>query len=115
VPAAALVAGLQGHALPLVGAHVGDLGLGATRHPGVVFQTIWTTLSDNPAIASTAIALGIVAALLPYARNRGRAAIALLCVGEASLILVSAPSLPPTSVVLGAWVLCGALTLGRSR
>jgi hypothetical protein len=115
VPTAALVAGLRGQPLPLVGNHVGDLGLAATTRPETVLQAVVATLSDHPAIVTTAIALGIVAALLPYARSHGRAAIALLCVGEVGLILLSAPSLPPTSVVLGAWVLCGALTLGRSR
>ncbi len=115
VPAAALVAGLQGGSLPLVGGHVANLGLGATRHPETVLQAMVTTLQDHPAISTTAIALGIVAALLPSARSRGRAAIALLGIGEAGLILLSAPSLPPTSIVLGAWILCGALTLGRAR
>ena len=115
VPAAALVAGLHGNALPLVGAHIGNLGLAATKHPTTVLQALVTTLRDNPALLTTAIALGMVAALLPTVRSRGRAAIAALCVGEVALILVSAPSLHPTSIVLGAWILCGALTLGRGR
>jgi hypothetical protein len=115
VPAAALVAGLHGNPLPLVGAHIGNLGLAATRHPATVLQAIETTLRDNPALLTAAIALGIVAALLPTARSRGRVAIAALCVGEMALILLSAPSLHPTSIVLGAWILCGALTLGRGR
>ena len=115
LPAAAVVAGVRGNPLPLVGDHVGNLGLAATTHPGTVFQAVWATLSDNPAIGSTAIVLGIAAALLPFARDRGRAAIAALCAGEVGLILLSAPSVAPTSIVLGGWALCGALTLGRSR
>src|SRR5262249_39806963 len=99
----------------LVGTHIGDLGITATRHPATVLQAVVTTLRDNQALLTTAIALGIVAALLPTARSRGRAAIAALCVGETVLILVSPPSLHPTSIVLGAWLLCGALTLGRGR
>jgi serine/threonine-protein kinase len=115
VPAAVLVAGLRDEPLPLLGSHVGSLKLAATPHPGTVLDALLTTLRDNPAIATTAIALGIVAGLLPTARSRGRAAIALLCVGEVVLILASAPGLPPTAIVLGAWVLCGVLTLGRAR
>ena len=115
VPAAALVAGLHGAALPLVGDHVGTLGLAATEDPGAVLRALLTTLRDYSGIGTTAIALGIVAGLLPYARTRGRVAIAALCVGEVGMILLATPSLPPTSVVLGAWVLCGVLTLGRAR
>ena len=115
VPAAALVAGLHGAALPLAGDRVGTLGLAATDHPGAVLGALLTTLRDHPAIGTAAIALGIVAGLLPYARTRGRAAIAVLCLGEVGMILLAAPSLPPTSIVLGAWVLCGVLTLGRAR
>jgi hypothetical protein len=115
VPAAALIAGLHGAALPLVGGHLGNLGLAATDHPAAVLQALTTTLRDNPALLTTAIALGIIAALLPTARNRGRVAIGALCAGEVALILASAPSLHPTSIVLGAWILCGALTLGRGR
>lgn len=115
LPAAAVVAGIHGNALPLAGDHVGNLGLAATQHPGTVLQAVLTTLRDNPAISTTALAFGIVAVLLPYARSRGRVAIASLCVGEVGLILLAAPSLPPTSIVLGAWVLCGVLTLARAR
>ena len=115
LPAALLVAALHGHSLPLVGGDVGNLGVTATDHPGTVLQAIVTTLRDRPAILTTAIVLGIVAALLPSARSRGRAAIAVVCIGEAGLVLLAAPSLPPTSIVLGAWILCGVLTLGRAR
>ena len=115
LPAAAVVAGLHGSALPLVGDHVGNLGLDATRHPGTVLRAVLTTLRDHPAISTTALALGIVAVLLPYARSRGRVPIALLCIGEVGMILLATPSLPPTSIVLGTWVLCGVLTLGRAR
>jgi serine/threonine-protein kinase len=113
--AAAVVAGLRGESIPLLGIHLGSLRLAATPHAGDVVHALLRTVRDNPAIATTAISLGIVAALLPMARARGRAAIAVLCGGEVALILVSAPHLPPTSIVLGAWVLCGVLTLGRAR
>jgi Protein kinase domain len=115
VLAAAMVAGLRGHPLPLLGAHVANLKLDETTHPVTVARAMVTTLRDHPALLTTAIALGIVAALLPFARSRGRVPIAALCLGEVALILVAAPSLPPTSIVLGAWLLCGALTLGRGR
>jgi hypothetical protein len=115
LPAAALVACLHGGAIPLAGAQVPDLGLAATDDPGAVLGALRSVVSASPALATTSVALALVAALLPRARSRGRAAIAVLCAGEVALVLGTAPSLPVTPVVLGAWALCGALTLGRAR
>jgi len=115
VLAAALVAGLRGVPLPLVDIRVAGLGLHATPHPGTVISALWTTVQEHPAIATTAIAVAIVAALLPAARARGQAAIAAMCVGEAAMILLAGRGIAPTSVAIGAWVLCGILTLGRAR
>jgi hypothetical protein len=101
--------------MPLVGDRMPSLDLRATGDPTLVLGRVWSAVTASPAILTTAVALAIVAGLLPYARSRGRGAIALLCVGEVALILGSAPSLPPTSIVLGAWALCGVLMLGRAR
>jgi hypothetical protein len=113
--AAALVVALHGHSLPLTGATVGNLGLDATRSPGAVLSALRSVLADNAALIATALVLGSVAALLPYARTRGKAAIGLLCALEAGLIVLAAPAASATPIVLGAWLLCGILTLGRSR
>jgi hypothetical protein len=78
-------------------------------------SALWKTLQDHPAIATGAIAVAIVAALLPTARSRGPFAIGALCAGEAAMILLAGPSVAPTSIVIGAWLLCGVLTLGRAR
>jgi hypothetical protein len=115
VLAAAAVAGLRSDELPLTGDRVGSLGLNATTHPGTVLQALLTTLRDQPAIATTALALALVAGLLPYARSKGHLGIALLGIGEVALVLVAAPSIPPVSIVIGTWLLCGVLTLGRAR
>jgi hypothetical protein len=112
---AGIVAGLRGTPLPLVDVRVADLGIRATPHPGTVLSALWTTLQEHPAIATTAIAVAIVAALLPAARSRGQVAIAALCVGEAAMILLAGRGIAPTSVAIGAWLLCGVLTLGRAR
>jgi len=112
---AALVAGLRGERLPLVDAHVGDLGVRATPHPGTVVSAVWSTLRDHPAIATTSIVVAIAAALLPAARGRGSLAIGVLCAGEAAAILLAGPAIAPTSIAIGAWLSCGVLTLGRAR
>jgi hypothetical protein len=112
---AALVAGLRGERLPLVGAHVGDLGVRATPHPGTVVSAVWSTLRDQPGIATTALLVAITAALLPAARSRGLLAIGALCAGEAVTIVLAGPAIAPTSIAIGAWLSCGVLTLGRAR
>ena len=113
--AAALVAALHGRALPLTGATIANLGLDASRSPGSVLSALRSVLADNTALVASALVLGAAAALLPYARARGNAAIGMLCALEAGLIVLAAPSASPTPIVLGAWLLCGILTLGRSR
>jgi hypothetical protein len=112
---AALVAGLRGDRLPLVDERVGDLGVHATPHPGTVVSAVWSTLRDRPAIATTAIVVAIAAALLPAARSRGPLVIGALCAAEAAAILGAGPSIAPTSIAIGSWLLCGVLTLGRAR
>jgi hypothetical protein len=113
--AAVLVAGLRGGGLPLTGARVGDLGLAGSRNAGNVAQALLTTLSDNRAIVSTALVVAVAAALLPFARRRGRAAVAVLCLGQATLVLLAAPAIAPTPIVVGSWLLCGLLVLRPTR
>jgi hypothetical protein len=115
VLAAALVAGLHGRTLPLTGAAVDNLGVTAARDPGEVLSAVGSVLTANVALVAAALVLGTVAALLPYARSRGNAAIGVLCAAEAGVVVLVAPSAPATPIVLGAWLLCGVLTLGRSR
>jgi len=112
---AALVAGLRGGALPLTEAHVGNLGVTGSDHAGTVAQALLTTLSDNPAIVTTALVVAVSGALLPLARRRGRIGVATLCLGQAALILLAAPAISPTPIVLGSWLLCGLLVLRPSR
>jgi serine/threonine-protein kinase len=109
VCAAAAVAGLSGKPLPLTGAAVGDLGVAETERPTDVLHALGTLLGDSTAIATTALALGIVAALLPWAMTRGRWGIAGLGVLQMTLVLAWAPSIPWVGFVFGTWLLCGLL------
>ena len=72
VLAAAAVAGLAGRPLPLTGAPVGDLGLAESERPTDVVQALERVLTANAAVATTALALALVAVLLPRAVARGR-------------------------------------------
>ena len=80
-----------------------------------MLSALKSVLAENSALIASALVLGAIAALLPYARTRGKATIGLLCALEAGLIVLAAPAASPTPIVLGAWLLCGILTLGRSR
>jgi serine/threonine-protein kinase len=107
--AAAAVAGLSGSALPLGGTPVGDLGIAESERPTDVLSAVGTVLDANRAIATTALALGLVAMLLPRARERGPWGIAVLGVLQLTLALAWAPSIPWPGFLLGTWLLCGIL------
>jgi hypothetical protein len=112
---AALYAGLRGWPLPLTHAHVGDLGLIATKHPGTVAQAMWTTLVDNRALLICALVFALAAVLVPVARSRGRLAVAILCIGQTLLILAAVPTIAATPIVVGGWILGGLLVLRPAR
>ncbi len=107
--AAAAVAGLSGGTLPLTGAAVGDLGIAGSERPTDVLHALGTVLGDSTAIATTALALALVAALLPWAAARGRWGIAGIGALQLTLVLAWAPSIPWVGFVFGTWLLCGLL------
>jgi hypothetical protein len=107
--AAAAIAGLAGRSLPLGGELVGDLGIDGTERPTDVLHALQAVLRDNPGIATTALALAVVAVLLPRAVARGPWGIAALGALQVALVLLWAPSIPWAGVVFGTWLLCGAL------
>ncbi len=111
VLAAAAVAGLAGRPLPPAGATVSDLGLDETERPTDVLQALGSVLRANPEIATTALALAIVAAVLPRAASRGPWGIAGLGALQLGLVLLWAPSIPALGFVVGTWLLCGAVAV----
>ena len=109
VLAAASVAGLSSAALPLGAAAVGDLGLAGSDRPTDVFNALGTVLEARPELAMTALALAVVAVLLPRATARGLWGIACLGVLQVALVLAWAPSVPWPGLLFGTWLLCGIL------
>ena len=106
---AAGVAGLAGRPLPLGGAAVGDLGIAGSERPEDVLHALGTVLGGNTQIATTALALALVAMLLPRATARGPWGIAAMGALQLALVLAWAPSVPWPGFVLGTWLLCGIL------
>ena len=107
--AAAAVAGLDGGALPLANVVVGDLGLAQSERPTDVLQTLATVLRASPELGTTALALALVAVLLPRAVARGPWGIAGLGALQLGLVLVWAPGIDWLGIVAGTWLLCGLL------
>jgi eukaryotic-like serine/threonine-protein kinase len=105
--AAAAVAGLSGHALPLSGDAVGDVGLAQSERPTDVLQALGLVLRSHSAVPTTALALAIVAVLLPRATARGPWGIAGLGALQVTLVLAWAPTMPWLAIVAGTWLLCG--------
>jgi len=114
VLAAGAVAGLSGKPLPMTGLVPGDLGVAQTERPTDVLHALGTVLGGSSALATTALALGIVAVLLPWAAAHGRWGIAGLGVLQVTLVLAWAPPVPWAGLVLGTGLLCGLL-LARPR
>jgi eukaryotic-like serine/threonine-protein kinase len=109
VLAAAAVAGLSGAPLPLTGTVVGDLGVAESERPTDVVHALGTVLDDSRGVATTALALALVAALLPWATARGRWGVAGLGALQLTLVLAWAPSTPWVGLVFGTWLLCALL------
>ena len=109
VLAAAAVAGLSGAALPLGVVAVGDLGVAGSERPTDVLHALSTVLGARPELATTALALAVVAMLLPRATSRGLWGIACLGVLQVTLVLAWAPSVPWPGLLFGTWILCGLL------
>jgi eukaryotic-like serine/threonine-protein kinase len=107
--AAAAVAGLSGRALPLGGDAVGDLGLAQSERPVDVLHALGLVLRSHPAVPTTALALAVVAVLLPRAAARGPWGIAGLGALQVTLVLAWAPTMPWLAIVAGTWLLCGLL------
>ena len=116
LPAAAVVAGLRGAALPLGVDDAGDLGLAGTESPGAVLQALWQSLVERPELAVATVGLAAAAAALPALRARGPWGIAALGSGVLAVLLLGAPDAAVLPVVIGAWLLCLALVgLGLAR
>jgi hypothetical protein len=93
---------------------VRDLGLAQSEDPAAVLNALGTVLRDHPQISTTALALAIIASVLPRARARGYVGIAALGVLQLVLVLLWGPSIPWPPMVLGTLLLCLLLVAAPS-
>jgi hypothetical protein len=108
---AALVAGLTGHALPLTGTTIGDLGIAGSERPTDAINAVLTVLHNESALLTTGLVLALVAAFLPLARARGLAATGALCGAQVAVILLWAPTISPTGILAGTCLLFAILAV----
>jgi hypothetical protein len=109
---AAVVAGIRGLELPLTGVDAPKtLGLAAEERPGVVVDTLWSTLDAHPALLLTGLVLAGAAVLAPICLRGGELWIAVFGASLAAAVLLTAPDVSPWPLVACAWVTWAVLTL----
>jgi hypothetical protein len=113
---AALVAGIRHVPLPLTGA-AAPLGLGVAgaRDPLDVAGSLARAAAAHPGLLVEAAALGVVAALLPFARARGRWGAAGLGAGMVALTVLAVPSASWWPLVLAGWITAAAAAVPVER
>jgi eukaryotic-like serine/threonine-protein kinase len=112
VVSAAIVAGVRGSALPFSGdPPPGGLGIAGSEDPGAVASVLWSALTAQPTLGLEALALAAGAAVLPYARKRGRWAVAGFGAALLALTLLPDPSVSALPLIVCIWATCAVLTL----
>ena len=112
VVAAGLVAGVRGGPMPFDGSDPPrGLGLAASGDPLDVAAALWSALLSRPALAVEALVLAAVAVLLPWARERGPWAIALLGAVFLATALLLVPAVAAIPLVVAVWATCAAVAV----
>ena len=111
VVTAGIVAGIRGSSLPFGAGRAPAFRATATGDPLHVASALWQALVSRPAVGVEALVLTAVAVLLPYARERGLWAVALLgaCFLAAALLLV--PTVAAAPLVVAVWATCVAVAV----
>ena len=107
---AGIVAGVRGSPLPFDGESAPDLGVAANGSPFSVASALWRALLDRPALAVETLVLAAVAVLLPYARERGPWAVALLGAAFLAGALLFVPAVAAVPLVVAVWATCVAVS-----
>jgi hypothetical protein len=112
VLAAGLVAGVRGGSMPFDGSDPPRrLGFAASGDPLEVAAALWSALLSRPALAVEALVLAVVAVLLPWARERGPWAIALLGAAFLATALLLVPGVAAIPLVVAVWATCVAVAV----
>jgi hypothetical protein len=110
---AGVVAGIRGAPLPFTGAKP-PLGLGVAGSTGAldVAGTLLRAATAQPAVLLEAAVFAAAAALVPYARGRGRWPAAGLAAAVLGSSVLAVPGAAPLPLVVTAWITGAALLVG---
>jgi hypothetical protein len=113
--AAALAAGIAGERLPLTGDTPDPLGISPLDSPVEVGVALGGSILAEPRVLAGAVAAGIAASILPWARRRSRYGV--LAVGAALLAGVVGTGAGVVSILLVAlvWGVVAAVAAGTRR
>ena len=113
--AATLFAGLAGDDLPLTGGAARRLSIAPHDSAGEIAAALWQTVLLDPILLLGAGALGLAAAILPWARRRSRYGV--LALGTALLAgsVAVGVGLAPTVLVALVWAFAAAVAAGTRR
>jgi Protein kinase domain len=109
---AGIVAGLAGRPLPLSSREAPPLGLAGSEDVGAVTTALVRGLAARPELPATALTLGLLAALLPYAAARGLWPLAGLAAASLAVLLLPFGAVSALPVVVGIWLCCGVRAAG---
>jgi hypothetical protein len=102
--AAAVVAGIGGHALPLIGGgHVPASAVGGIAGPLAAASALWGGLGNSHAFLLETVALAVAAASVGACRRRGPWGAAVFGALLTTLTLLAAPGAPALPLVAAAW------------
>ena len=79
---------------------------------GAIFTALLKGFAARPELLLTALALGIVSALLPIAGRRGLWPLAMLGAGSLALMLLPVQAVHAVPVVAGIWLCCAVFAVG---
>jgi len=111
VAAAGIVAGIRGAPLPFGGDRVPAFRVAASGDPLHVASALWQALASRPAVGVEALVLSAAAVLLPFARERGLWAVALLGAAFLAGALLLVPTVAAAPLVVAVWATCVAVAV----
>ncbi len=111
VMTAGIVAGIRGAPLPFGGERAPAFRAAASGDPLHVASALWQALASRPAVGVEALVLSAVAVLLPFARERGLWAVALLGAIFLAAALLLVPTVAAAPLVVAVWATCVAVAL----
>ncbi len=115
VLAASVVAASADDGLPLATASAEPLGVAPHDSVGDVGARLWEAATLDPTLAFGAAALGLAAAILPWARRRSRYGVLVVGIAMLAGSVAAGTSVVPVLLVALVWAFAAAVAAGTRR